>query len=316
MPATPAITLSHIGLHCFDLAKMVDFYTGGTGLTETDRGEIPFQGATIEIVFPSGEPRDHHQIALVGRLARTVPLDGLLLNQISSRLDGPPTLRKAKAEAAPAGVDQFLPISSFALTAHRIDIFRTACHEAGRPFEPDEVAVARTLHIVRNTAEREAAARPAIAAFARLNAVSLSPAARGGAVDLTARLSPPGNGDVRSDAEAAAILSSPDECIERLRRLQEIGAGRLLLIDFAQSPETLVTFADEIMPAFQRSARATRVRSPALAAPPPPCRTRLPRQGEHPRGTAPATTPCAAGRHASPPRRPARPPLAPSPRTT
>ena len=55
MPATPAITLSHIGLHCFDLAKMVDFYTGGMGLTETDRGEIPFQGATIEIVFLSGE---------------------------------------------------------------------------------------------------------------------------------------------------------------------------------------------------------------------------------------------------------------------
>ena len=111
MSTKPAITFSHIGLHCFDLEAMVGFYTGVMGLTETDRGEIPFQDTTVEIVFLSGEPRDHHQIALVGRPARTVPASDLLLNQISFRLDGLPTLRRVKRLAEEAGVEGFIPIS-------------------------------------------------------------------------------------------------------------------------------------------------------------------------------------------------------------
>ncbi|MEE9278323.1 MAG: VOC family protein [Dehalococcoidia bacterium] len=111
MTKTPRITFSHIGLHCFDLEKMVDFYTRVMGLTETDRGEIPFGGIDIEIVFLSGEPRDHHQLALVGKPARQAEKGAVLLNQISFRLDSLATLRAVKDAAQKEGISEFTPIT-------------------------------------------------------------------------------------------------------------------------------------------------------------------------------------------------------------
>ncbi len=111
MPKTPRITFSHIGLHCFDLEKMVDFYTGVMGLTETDRGEITRGGTRIKMVFLSGEPRDHHQIALIGEPARQAEQGAVLLNQISFRLDSMATLRALKKTAEKAGVTDFRPVT-------------------------------------------------------------------------------------------------------------------------------------------------------------------------------------------------------------
>ena len=116
MTAAPTVTFSHIGLHCFDLKKMVDFYTRIVGLTETDRGEIhatadPFAGLDLEMVFLSGEPRDHHQLALIGNPGRQAETGAVLLNQISYRLDSLDTLR-SRAEAARAeGITEIAPIS-------------------------------------------------------------------------------------------------------------------------------------------------------------------------------------------------------------
>jgi catechol 2,3-dioxygenase len=116
MTAGPAVTFSHIGLHCFDLEKMADFYTRVVGLTETDRGKIkvtaaPFAGLDLDMIFLSGEPRDHHQIALVGNPARDVAAGGALLNQVSFRLDSLDTLR-SRAEAVRAeGITGIAPIS-------------------------------------------------------------------------------------------------------------------------------------------------------------------------------------------------------------
>jgi catechol-2,3-dioxygenase len=116
MPAGPAVTFSHIGLHCFDLEKMTDFYTRVVGLTETDRGEInvtaaPFAGLDLDMVFLSGEPRDHHQIALVGNPGRNVEPGGALLNQVSFRLDSLDTLRSRVEAVKAEGITGIAPIS-------------------------------------------------------------------------------------------------------------------------------------------------------------------------------------------------------------
>ena len=111
MAKTPKITLSHIGLHCVDLEKMVDFYTRVMGLTQTDRGEAMLGDTKIKIVFLSGEPRDHHQLALVGEPPRRVEEGAVLLNQISFRLDSLATLRALKEAAQRAGATNFMPIT-------------------------------------------------------------------------------------------------------------------------------------------------------------------------------------------------------------
>ena len=95
---------------------MTDFYTRVVGLTETDRGEInvtaaPFAGLDLDMVFLSGEPRDHHQIALVGNPGRNVEQGGALLNQVSFRLDSLDTLRSRTEAVRAEGITGIAPIS-------------------------------------------------------------------------------------------------------------------------------------------------------------------------------------------------------------
>ena len=62
LPAPVKLSFSHVGLHCVDLERMVEFYTRTLGFTETDRGIA----RGLPIVFTSWDSRDHHQVALVG----------------------------------------------------------------------------------------------------------------------------------------------------------------------------------------------------------------------------------------------------------
>ncbi len=61
LPAPVKLSFSHIGLHCVDLERMVDFYTRVLGFTETDRGVARGN----RIVFTSWDAGDHHQVVLV-----------------------------------------------------------------------------------------------------------------------------------------------------------------------------------------------------------------------------------------------------------
>ena len=61
MPAPVKLSFAHVGLHCVDLPRMVDFYTRVLGFTETDRGIV----RGFDIVFTSWDPSDHHQMVLV-----------------------------------------------------------------------------------------------------------------------------------------------------------------------------------------------------------------------------------------------------------
>lgn len=53
-------TLSHFGVFCRDLPRLKHFYTHVFGLVVTDEGP----GRAYDLVFLSGNPRQHHQLVL------------------------------------------------------------------------------------------------------------------------------------------------------------------------------------------------------------------------------------------------------------
>lgn len=61
MSDTPAIGISHVNLRCRDLDAQIAFYRDVVGLQLVDRG---IMRGDIDIAFLTGEPRDHHQLAL------------------------------------------------------------------------------------------------------------------------------------------------------------------------------------------------------------------------------------------------------------
>ena len=104
----PRMTLGHMGIGCFDLEKMVDFYTRVLGFTITDRNKDM-------VAFMTTDPVEHHQIALVkgrteGEIA-TGPVPGgsfgTSIFQISFRLHDLPLLREMKRKVEAYGVTEF-----------------------------------------------------------------------------------------------------------------------------------------------------------------------------------------------------------------
>src|SRR5262245_20744437 len=87
--ASPAIALSHFGIHVTDGPRMEDFYTRVLGLLVTDRGALP-HGPTL--TFLSHDPDQHHQLVLV--TGRPSGVDYNVVNQISFKV---PTLEDLKS---------------------------------------------------------------------------------------------------------------------------------------------------------------------------------------------------------------------------
>ena len=77
---TIPLSFSHIGIHVHDLERMTDFYTRVLGFTETDRGVA--RGRPI--VFTTWDPREHHQMVLVGGRPEQMPFNHI--NQMSFRV--------------------------------------------------------------------------------------------------------------------------------------------------------------------------------------------------------------------------------------
>jgi catechol 2,3-dioxygenase-like lactoylglutathione lyase family enzyme len=80
-PAPVKLNFAHVGIHCVDLPRMVDFYTSVLGFTETDRGVV----RGLDIVFTSWDPSDHHQVALVSGRPDTSGFNHI--NQLSFRVE-------------------------------------------------------------------------------------------------------------------------------------------------------------------------------------------------------------------------------------
>jgi catechol-2,3-dioxygenase len=103
--AVPAFSFSHMGLYVTDAARMEDFYTRVMGFAVTDRGNL----GSIQIVFLSRDPKEHHQIILAtGR-----PGGGGFnpINQISFRMADFAGLREMHRRLETEGVRELAPVS-------------------------------------------------------------------------------------------------------------------------------------------------------------------------------------------------------------
>jgi catechol 2,3-dioxygenase-like lactoylglutathione lyase family enzyme len=101
------LTLSHVGVHVTDMAKMVDFYTGFLGFAVSDRGEL--SGGRGEIVFMTRDPREHHQFVLASGRPADLPYN--LVNQLSFRVDSLDTLREMQRQLRDEQGTELGPIS-------------------------------------------------------------------------------------------------------------------------------------------------------------------------------------------------------------
>jgi catechol 2,3-dioxygenase len=80
-PSNIRLSFSHLGIHVSDLPRMEDFYTRVLGFTVTDRGVA----RGLPIVFTTWNPREHHQMVLVGGRPETMPYN--IINQMSFRVE-------------------------------------------------------------------------------------------------------------------------------------------------------------------------------------------------------------------------------------
>ncbi|MEJ8824476.1 VOC family protein [Variovorax humicola] len=93
--------LSHFGVFCRDIEKMVSFYQDVFGMVETDRGV----GKTfnMKLVFLSGTPGQHHQLVMASGRGPDAPSTVM---QLSFKVDEIEHLREARRRALEAGATQ------------------------------------------------------------------------------------------------------------------------------------------------------------------------------------------------------------------
>jgi catechol 2,3-dioxygenase len=85
-----ALVFSHMGFYVRDLECMTHFYRDVMGFFQTDRGQL----GSVELVFLSRDPTEHHQIVLA--TGRPVDLSFSVINQISLRVPDLATLREVR----------------------------------------------------------------------------------------------------------------------------------------------------------------------------------------------------------------------------
>jgi catechol-2,3-dioxygenase len=90
--------LSHVGVSCFDIDLMIDFYTSVFGLQVTDKG--PGHTFPFMLAFLSGKADQHHQLALAQNRPEGAPSTVMQLSFKISTLDH---LREAKKRALDKG---------------------------------------------------------------------------------------------------------------------------------------------------------------------------------------------------------------------
>lgn len=157
-----------------------------------------------------------------------------------------PSIRRAAHGGFKLLLDQ---AGSFELTAERVRTYREALEGSGGVWNPDDVVVTRSLMIteVKDDAWLElVASREKVRQLLRELAFAPDDPRLARPEDL-----PTGDllySDVRLSTEQSSIMGTPDECIEKLKFLEEHGVRR---VQFAPTGiGALRLFAKEVMPAF------------------------------------------------------------------
>lgn len=85
-----SLSFSHMGFYVRDLERMARFYKEVMCFFETDRGDL----GTVQLVFLSRDPCEHHQIVLASGRPTDLPFS--VINQISLRVPDLATLRAVR----------------------------------------------------------------------------------------------------------------------------------------------------------------------------------------------------------------------------
>jgi catechol 2,3-dioxygenase-like lactoylglutathione lyase family enzyme len=108
--ARPGFSFSHFGMYVTDMPRMEGFYTRVLEFTVTDRGQLPLPGGgTMDLVFLSRDPDEHHQIVLI--TGRPAVLAFNPINQISLKADSLATLRSMLALLHREGAADITPVT-------------------------------------------------------------------------------------------------------------------------------------------------------------------------------------------------------------
>jgi alkanesulfonate monooxygenase SsuD/methylene tetrahydromethanopterin reductase-like flavin-dependent oxidoreductase (luciferase family) len=125
----------------------------------------------------------------------------------------------------------------------RIALFKAEVEARGRVFRPQDVVVARDVHIAQDEADKMAALERNAKARRRIVAVARDPSRPGGSHQLAYQHTP-------ESTAAVALYGSPDEVMEKIERLRAVGVRYILASFGASSRESLRRFAREVAPAF------------------------------------------------------------------
>ena len=154
----------------------------------------------------------------------------------------PESIRRAAREGYNLLLDQIAPID---VIIDRVRVFREECEAVGRRYDPMMVGVTRGLQIVHNDEERRRAILTRREVLKNIGDLARGP----GAERYHQIRDDPDNFEL----DDAPLLGTPEEIIERLKRLEAGGVENVLFAAPGASIAGLRTFAEEIMPAFDRS---------------------------------------------------------------
>jgi alkanesulfonate monooxygenase SsuD/methylene tetrahydromethanopterin reductase-like flavin-dependent oxidoreductase (luciferase family) len=153
----------------------------------------------------------------------------------------PESIKRAACEGYNLLLDQIAPIE---IIIDRVRIFREECQAVGRRYDPMMVGVTRGLQIVHNDEERKRAIVTRREVLKNIGDLARGP----GAERYHHLKEDPG----AFELDDAPLLGTPEEIIAGLRRLEAGGVENVLFAAPGASIAGLRTFAEEIMPAFER----------------------------------------------------------------
>jgi probable F420-dependent oxidoreductase len=156
------------------------------------------------------------------------------------------SIRRAAREGYNLLLDQ---IGSIDLTIERVATFREECARVGRTYDPLMVGVTRGLQIIRSEEEREAALATRTEVLKNIGGLARGPGAARYS-NLATLSGPP------VEIDDAPLLGTPEEIIERLKRLEAGGVEKVLLVQPKASIDALRVFSREVMPAFTATVEA------------------------------------------------------------
>jgi alkanesulfonate monooxygenase SsuD/methylene tetrahydromethanopterin reductase-like flavin-dependent oxidoreductase (luciferase family) len=154
----------------------------------------------------------------------------------------PESIRRAAREGYNLLLDQIAPID---LIIERVKVFREECDCIGRPYHPMMVGVTRGLQIIHHEKERKKAIETRREVLKNIGDLARGPGAER---YINLKDSPE-----KFELDDAPLLGTPDEIIDRLKRLEAGGVENVLFAAPGASVAALRTFAERIMPAFDAS---------------------------------------------------------------